>query len=164
MITGPYKYYTVAESIRVAVDAALSNQVQRSCVVPGAIAWDECSCGMLAVSVGRMFLSDNFPEEQSERVGGCQSAWEVCDIVIQVIRCAPLPPDGEMAPTCEALDTAAQIMAVDLQETLAAVSLWICEHRYTDINDGLVMPTEPQGPEGDCVGSEMHVLIGFARG
>lgn len=164
MITGALKFYTVAEAVRVAVDAALTNAVQRSCVVPGAIAWDECDCGMLAVSVGRVYLSDNFPQEQTERDGTCDAAWEVVEIVVQVIRCVPGPDSQGKSPSCADLDTAAQVMAADTQQALAAVALWICNSRNTLVVDGLIMPTEPQGPEGDCAGPELHALVALPRG
>lgn len=163
MITGPLKYYTVAESIRVAVDAALTG-LGRSCVVPGAIAWDECDCGMLAVSIGRVYLSDTFPEEQTERIGNCQAAWEVVEIVVQVIRCVPGPDDQGNSPTCAQLDGAAQIMATDTQKALAAIALWICNNVNVTIIDGLISPMDPQGPEGNCAGPELHALVALPRG
>lgn len=164
MITGALKYYTVAEAIRVAVDAALTNAVQRSCVVPGAIAWDECDCGMLAVSIGRVYLSDVFPDEQGSVTGNCQASMEVVEIVVQVIRCVPGPDDQGDPPTCAQLDTAAQIMAADTQQALAAIAVWICQALDTQIFYGLITPTLPQGPQGDCAGPELHVLIALPRG
>src|SRR3990172_10621502 len=61
MITGELKWYTVASTIEQAVYAELTTKPDRHSVVPGAIAWDECDCGLLAVSVARIFLSETFP-------------------------------------------------------------------------------------------------------
>jgi hypothetical protein len=64
-----------------------------------------------------------------------------------------------------ALDAAAQIMMTDLQQALAAIALWICASRDSGlIVDGMIMPSDPQGPEGDCVGSELHAVIALPRG
>jgi hypothetical protein len=154
----------VAEAIRLAVDAALTNSVERSGVVPGLIPWDDCSCGMLAVSVGRVFLSDDFPNEQAERISPCDAAWEVAEIVVQVIRCAPSIPEGKMDPTVAAQDLAAQVLAADGQQTLAAITSWICNKRGLDIIDGITTEMTSEGPEGGCVGLQLHALIGLPRG
>lgn len=164
MYSGDLKFYTAAKSIQQAVDTALSNEVERSGVVPGAIAWDDCTCGMLAVSIGRIYLSDEFPFELDNVRGNCQAAWEVAEIVVQVIRCAPQPPSQQVAVDEDDLDTAAQIMAADSEQALRALSEWICTHKNTDIVDGLVLSIEPQGPSGMCVGPEYRLRIGFIRG
>lgn len=165
MYIGSLKYYRVAKGILDAVNAALTNQVNRASVVPGDIAWDESNCGLLAVSIGQVFLSDNFPEPAETMIGGqCEAAWEVVQIFVQVVRCAPQPPVGELAPTTVAQDTAAQIMAQDTQQALSAIVLWICQNRDTNIVDGILVPVEPQGPEGDSVGVQFSALICLPRG
>lgn len=159
------KFYDAAKSIQQAVDAALSNQVERSGVVPGSIAWDDCSCGLLAVSIGRTYLSDEFPFEKDTVTGNCQAAWEVAEFVVQVIRCAPSPADGQVAPEEDDLDTAAQVMAADSAQTLDALASWVCSHKTaSDIIDGIILSVEPQGPDGSCVGSEFRVRVAFPRG
>lgn len=163
MFTGPTKYYQAAKSVQEAVDAALSNQVERSGVVPGAIAWDDCSCGLLAVSIGRTYLSDQFPYEQDSKTGNCQAAWEVCELIVQVIRCAPQPADGQVSPDEDDLDSAAQVMAADAQQTISALSTWGCDHVDVDVVDTILLGVEPQGPDGDCVGSEFRFRVAFIR-
>jgi hypothetical protein len=163
MWMGPTKYYQAAKSVQQALDAALTNQVDRSGVVPGAIAWDDCSCGMLAVSIGRVYLSDSFPMEQDNRVGNCDSAWEVIELIIQIIRCAPQPEDGQVSPDEDEMDNAAQVMAADAQQIVAALSVWGCAHRNVDVVDTILLGVEPQGPDGACVGSEFRFRIGFPR-
>lgn len=159
------KFYDAASSIQQAVDTALSNEVERSGVVPGAIAWDECACGLLAVSIGRTYLSDEFPYEKDTVTGNCQAAWEVAEYIVQVIRCAPQPADGQISPDEDALDVSAQVMAADAAETLDALANWICSHKNTsDIIDGIVIAVEPQGPAGDCVGPEFRLRVAFPRG
>jgi hypothetical protein len=166
MYSGPTKFYLVAKAILDVVQPGLTNAVDRFSVVPGAIAWDECPCGLLAVSVGRIYLSDTFPAEIEQPVGmDCDPAYEVAEIIVQIVRCAPQPlGSGEISPTTAAQDTAAQIMAADTQEVLVLVSQWICDNRGTNISDGLVYGIDPQGPEGDCVGIELRAVIGLHRG
>lgn len=162
---GPTKYYQVAEAVHGVVDAALSNQINRSTVVPGAIAWDEAACGLLAVSVGPIYLSDNFPEAQERPTGfACDAAWEVVTIIVQVIRCAPQPGDGEISPDPAAQDATAAVMAADAAETLKAISQWICQQRGETIVDGILGQIEPQGPEGDSVGIQISVAVALPRG
>ena len=69
MISGPGKWYTVAETLRQAVHTELTTTPQRSGVVPGQIAWDECDCGLLAVSVAQIYLTETFPDPLSRRFG-----------------------------------------------------------------------------------------------
>lgn len=165
MFSGPTKFYQVAAGILAAVDAAVTTQLERKGIVPGAIAWDECACGMLAISIGQAYVSEEFPEPAGSAVGNaCDAPLEVVEIIIQVIRCAPLPTNSGMSPTVQAQDSAALIMARDQQETLQGVTQWICDNRDINIMDGLPMPSVPQGPDGDCVGIEQRCLISLLRG
>lgn len=165
MFTGSAKYYSTAQAVHGAVESALSNEINRSAIVPGAIAWDEAPCGLLAVSVGQVYLSDNFPAPAEAVIGGqCAAAWEVCQIVVQVIRCAPLPGDGEIAPTVESQEAVAAVMATDAAEVMKSINDWICQRRDIDIVDAIMFPIEPQGPEGDAVGIQTTVLVCLPRG
>lgn len=165
MITGELKWYTVAETLRAAIHAALTDTPQRSGVVPGAVAWDACDCGILAVSVGPITLSDNFPEELTTRVSaGCDAAWEVGEILIQIIRCAPNPDVNALHPTVAELDASAREVARDAYETLRATSHELCAMRDNDdIVDFLIRTQTPQGPSGGCVGTELRVQVGLER-
>jgi hypothetical protein len=165
VITGELKWYTVAETIRAAVHTGLTVAPQRSGVVPGAIAWDECDCGMLAVAQNRVFLSDSFPETYTAPAGvRCDAAWEVGEYTVQVIRCAPNPEGQALAPPVAALDASAQEVARDTYEVLKAVSQTLCQmHDASDIADFLLLPLTSQGPEGGCVGVEVMFLVGLWR-
>lgn len=165
LITGPLKWYTVAETIRSTVDAALTEKPARSGVVPGAIAWDECDCGLLAVSVARVYLSDTFPQQVSVKTGACDATLEVGEFVVQLIRCAPNPPSLEaMAPTVAELDASAQEILQDAYELLKAVSVKLCEmNADREIRDFFVNPLVAQGPSGGCVGNELRFLVALAR-
>lgn len=166
LISGELRWYTVAETLRAAAYTAMAESSvgapNRSCVVPGTIAWDECDCGLLAVSVARTYYSDNFPGEQAEKVGAgsCRPAWDVAEIVVQAIRCAPSPQGQDLSPTCTALDASAREVATDAAVVKSAVSLELCRMEDgNEIIDYLVQGQTVQGPQGGCVGSELRVLV-----
>lgn len=165
LITGPLKWYTVAETLRAEIDSELTVKPTRSGVVPGAIAWDECDCGLLAVSVARVYLSDTFPQPLNVKVGACDATLEVGEFVAQLIRCAPNPPGLEdLSPTVADLDLSAQEILRDAYELLKAVSVKLCEmNRDREIPDFFVNPLTAQGPSGGCVGNELRFLVALAR-
>lgn len=165
MITGPLKWYTVATTLEAAVYAELTTKPDRHSVVPGAIAWDACDCGLLAVSVARIYLSDAFPAPLTAKTGACDAAWEVGEYVVQLIRCAPNPESLENpAPTTAALDASAQEILTDAYELLKSVSETLCQmNKDRDIIDFFLNPLTAQGPSGGCVGNEVRFLVGLAR-
>jgi hypothetical protein len=165
LITGPLKWYTVAETVRLAIMADLTTLPDRSGVVPGAIAWDECDCGLLALSVARVYLSDTFPQPVTVKTGACDATIEVAEVVVQLIRCAP-GADGvaSLAPTVAELDASAQEILQDAYELLKAVSETLCEmKRDRDIWDFFINPLTAQGPSGQCVGNELRFLVALPR-
>lgn len=166
LITGELKWYTVAETVRLAImDDLAANLPDRSGVVPGAIAWDACDCGLLALSVARIYLSDAFPQPLTVRTGACDAAWEVAEVVAQLIRCTPGPASLEdPAPTVAELDTSAQEILTDAYLLLRAVSEQLCAmKRDREIIDFFVNPLTSQGPSGQCGGSELRFLVALPR-
>ena len=165
MITGPLKWYTVAAALEQAVYAELTTKPDRHGVVPGAIAWDECDCGLLAVSVARIFLTEAFPDELSRRIGNaCDAPYEVAEVVIQVIRCVPGASDQTIAPTVAELDASAQEILRDAYEMLKAVSVKLCQmNDARDISDFMLRPLTAQGPTGVCGGNELRAYVALLR-
>lgn len=166
LITGPLKWYTVASAVEQAVYADLTVKPDRHSVVPGAIAWDACDCGLLAVNVARVYLSDAFPAQLVSKVGTrCDAAWEVGEFVVQLIRCAPNPESMENpAPTMAALDASAQEILTDAYELLRSVTETLCQlNDARSIVDFFVNPLTAQGPSGGCVGNELRFLVALAR-
>src|SRR5690606_3936094 len=104
VISGELKWYTVASRLEQAAYNALTDTPDRHGVVPGAIAWDACDCGMLAVSIAQVYPSETFPDPQAAPVGACQAPWEVAEVVVQIIRCAPNAEGQSLYPTAAALD------------------------------------------------------------
>jgi hypothetical protein len=165
MITGELKWYTVASTLEQAVYAELTTKPDRHSVVPGLIAWDECDCGLLAVSVGTIYLTETFPDPLTRRVGNaCDAPWEAAEVIIQVVRCAPNPDDPMTAPTTAELDTSAQEVLRDAYEMLRAVSVKLCQmNRDREIADFILRPLTSQGPSGGCVGNELRAVVSLAR-
>jgi hypothetical protein len=165
VITGPLKWYTVASAIEQAVYAELTTKPDRHSVVPGAIAWDECDCGLLAVSVARIFLTETFPDELSRRIGNaCDAPYEVGEFVMQVVRCAPNADDPLAAPTTDELAASAQEVLRDAYEMLKGASVKLCEmNRARDISDFMLRPLTAQGPSGGCVGNELRAYVSLPR-
>lgn len=164
MITGPLKWYTVASMLEQAVYADLTTQPDRHSVVPAAIAWDACDCGLLAVSRAQIYLSEQFPSPVAQPVGNCGAPYEVGEYVIQIIRCAPNPDDQTGAPTTEELDASAQEIERDAYELLKAVSVKVCEMKADgSISNFLLRPLTAQGPSGGCVGNELRLFVALGR-
>lgn len=165
MISGELKWYTVATRLRDAVYDELTTKPSRSGVVPGQIAWDECDCGLLAVSLARIFLTETFPDELSRRIGNaCDAPYEVGEFVIQVIRCVPGASDQTIAPTVAELDTSAQEILRDAYEMLNGASVELCEmNSAREISDFMLRPLTAQGPTGVCGGNELRAYVALPR-
>lgn len=163
-ITGPTAFYQVASTVLDQVQQEVTTagfQLHRTGIVPGRIAWDECECGTLVASLGRMWYSNNFPEPAT--VSQCGAAIICGDITFQILDCAPQPKVGELAPTVTALDaSAAEVMATAwIMMTTVACALTGLEDRW-EIMGQLVQPLLVTGPEGACVGSEVTASVGVA--
>lgn len=158
----------LATEISAAVATTLGGELNRVCVVPGAIAWDECDCGALYVSVNKWFLSETFPlnaQGADPRTTPCELPWLVGDITIQIMRCAP-QPEGRtsIAPACAALENAARITAVDAYTVLTTTLSVLCGLKEDDIIiDFSLGEQTASGPEGACVGSELHAFVAVPR-
>lgn len=164
--TGATKFFDLGTVLLGLIQAALPVAVQRACMVPGSIPWDACECGMLAISVDRIYLSDRFPEQQTEVVGSCQPAWEVAEYVVQIIRCAPVPQDNTtIYPTEQAMTTAAQTLLGDAWTVLTTTASFLCQEKDdNDLIDYVIDQQATMGPEGGCVGTELRFLVGMPRG
>ena len=164
MISGDDRWYQVCDRITTAIVAELTLPVCRAGVVPGLIAWDDCSCGLLATTWALLMGSSVFPQEQVYVEGNCDTPWEVAEVAVQVIRCSP-SPDGEAnAPTVAALAATARQMDTDATQMRRACMQLLCGLKDSyDIVDFLVARNTPQGPEGGCVGSELRMYVALPR-
>ncbi|WP_051705193.1 hypothetical protein [Streptomyces sp. NRRL S-455] len=165
MITGASRWYLVGNNLVASVRNGLSSKPKRASMVPGEIVWDSCDCGgMLAVTLSRLYLSENFPEESETVTGACQPPYEVGQFTVAVVRCAPQPAGAEAAPPVDELDAAAGLLLQDATEMLDAVTATLCRLRNDDqVLDYFVTPVEPVGPEGGCVGVNLTVRVCLVR-
>lgn len=171
MLTGPLAFYTVARGIATAIDNALVDKLggrpQRVSVVPGDIAHDDCSCGALYVTAGDFFLSDDFPQgglSAGTREGPCELAWAVSRIDIQLMRCAPSPVGTALAPTVQALDTAAQLYVSDAYVVRTTTLRYLCGLQAADqIVDFALGDQSRNGPSGGCVGTSLTAYVSLPR-
>lgn len=162
VLTGTDRWYNLGSALVTRVRAVLTASVSRYGMVPGDIAWDNCTCeGVLAVTVPRIYRSEVFPEEAEGTVGvSCQAPYEVAEYTVSVIRCAPVPDGTEQAPPADELDTAAGLLLQDMTETMAGVHSYLCALKREDVvDDFLVTPAESAGPEGACVGFTLRVRV-----
>lgn len=170
MITGPLGFYTVANGLATAIDAALVGTIggrpQRVSVVPGDIAHDECDCGALYVSPADYFLSDTFPQGLSADVRNtpCELAWTVSRVTIELMRCAPNPIGTATSPTVKALDDAAKIYVSDAYVVRTTTLAYLCSLKSSDnIIDFLLADQNRSGPSGGCVGTSLTVYVALPR-
>ncbi|GAA3852534.1 hypothetical protein GCM10023084_03460 [Streptomyces lacrimifluminis] len=164
MISGELKWYEVASRLEQAIFADLTVPPDRHGVVPGAIAWDACDCGLLAVSVGQTYPTEQFPNPALVRVGGCDAPWEAAEIIMQVVRCTPTHDDQGNPPTTAALDTSAQEILRDAYQMMRAVSTTLCQmNKDREISDFVMRANTPQGPSGACGGNELRAVVSLPR-
>jgi hypothetical protein len=161
---------TVVDTLIAAVRAALAGtdagEPARVCEVPGELAWDDCDCGVLAVSVDGPYLSTVLPTEAAgvDLASACPPPYEAVDMTVSVVRCAPGPDDRGNPPTCEALTAAAITWFDDLDAVRSALACALLELRDADtVVDFTLGETVPAGPEGGCVGSDTHLTVGFVN-
>lgn len=171
-LRGPDAFYAVASILVTGVSdelvGSLGGAVARASVVPADVVWDDCSCGLLAVTVTRFFLSDNFPADSTStgeiRIGPCDLPWVVGEIHLEVVRCAPLPTGDALAPTVEALDESARILLSDASLALRRATQELCALKEEDlIVDYVTGEQTAVGPLGDCVGTDLRLLVALER-
>lgn len=138
----------------------------RACVVPGEIVWDECTCGLLAVSWRLMGTGPAFPIIDAETPqSNCGSRAMTVQVTVAALRCAASPDDNGNAPTCAQLEDGAFQMLADATAVRDAVTCCLRD-MYDDLTiaDFALGQTLPAGPEGACEGSTLDMFIGWTRG
>lgn len=152
------------DEINMRLQETSAGQPERVCVYPGLIAWDDCTCGQLAGSITRIYPSEEFPQPfsaaRTATGSNCLPPYIVAEMTVSLVRCAPIPQGDSLAPTCTALDAAAQVWVKDAAVTRAGV---IC--RLQDLKDANTIidfrfeNQTPVGPEGGCVGTDVQALV-----
>lgn len=138
----------------------------RSCVVPGEIVWDECTCGMLAVSWRVMGTGAAFPILDAEvPLSNCAARVMIVAVTIASLRCASSPDDNGNGPTCAQLEADAYQLLADSVAVRDMVTCCLRDlHDTFAIAEFAIGQTLPAGPEGGCAGSTLDLMIGFTRG
>lgn len=169
-LTGPTASFVAAsevlDAIRAAIDGGPTELPRRAGIVPGSIAWDNCEdCGQLALSMGRAYLSSDFPvEDQQSSHANCAAAWLVAGYSVQLIRCAPMPSSAGVPPGMDALSSSASVIQADLTIILEAIETQLCAMVQNDeIIDYTLTQGSIVGPEGACVGSQLDFSVAFHR-
>lgn len=155
--------YTVLARVRDAIVAEyLTRNVvpTRYGVVPGAIAWDGCeTCGQLALSKSRDFLTNQFPIEVTSTDLGPGGLLGF-DLVTQTIRCVPMPDDRGNPPLMVDLDESAQLIINDGYSQLCATITTLEQMKnQLEIVDYLIRQQLYPGPEGGCAGAELIFTV-----
>jgi len=135
----------------------------RNYVVPGALAWDECECGLLAIEWLSAPYTGVFPNPRQTLSDGCKPLLAL-QTKLTVLRCAPNPgPHGE-APSSDALIAAAATNLDDLEAVLRGVSIGCRALLDNNVILEFAMDApNPAGPEGGCVGITQQIYLGFAN-
>ncbi|TDC23419.1 hypothetical protein E1265_12845 [Streptomyces sp. 8K308] len=183
MALTPFAVHDLAEAVLGCVCAALDQAAAeidgqpgcpdcRACVVPGAPAWDGCDdpCsdqragGQLTVNIARLYPSGiNFPAENRDVQGarGCiPPPVTAVELVITLLRCAPMPDETGCPPRCTDLNAAARILHVDAVTVYNALLCCLPATGGGRRGRRFVLGTQRTvGPEGGCVGIEQRVTV-----
>src|SRR6266540_3291938 len=147
-------------------DGGLVELPERIGLYPGAIAWDACDCGMFLIAPTRQYFSENFPfEEVTLTATPCNFPWLVIEYIVQAIRCAPLPQEGQLFPSLVELESSAKTVIHDSYYLLEGTAKILCSLKENrEIVDYRITELIVQGPEGGCVGSELRFSTAIRRG
>lgn len=169
-ISGDDPAFTIAGAILDCAYNAVDNtgalEIKRKCVVPGAIAWDSCQCGQLVISESRRYGSSNFPLEEVDNEAECGEPYLVVSLTLSLTRCVPISSATGVPPSCDVLSVAAAQLMRDKRNIRSAVMC--CLTQIYDASGSVLMgfqlgAHETVGPEGQCAGSELTILLGFAN-
>lgn len=149
-----------------------TNQLQRVFYQLGDVAWDNCQCGMLALSLGRMYLSRNFPVDTTQlKVGNCATNYHVQDCQLLIVRCFPIEGDDSnnalvTPPKVADLEAATQVVfadAVIAWQTLDCMLNSMFKASPQQVAEYVVQDWNQLGPLGGCGGLSINFKIGWMR-
>lgn len=162
-IRGPRALYDIATLMLDRLGQDLEGDaVDRVVIYPGEIVWDHCECGMLAAGIDMTLVSDTFPAQST--VSPCGGASYVGALTFGIVRCAPQPPEEDIAPAVEDLTAAAALSMSDQWHLITTVDCVLAELQDSyQIMDALV-GRAVSVTRGDCLGSSLTVQIQFMRG
>lgn len=165
----PLAFFTivtgVGECVRAELAGTAAGEPGRVCLsVPGAIAWDGCDCGQLALTVNRIYGSRTFPTEAQETGDEqtCGLPLAVADVTVSILRCVAGPDDQGNPPTCAQLFADAQKWHADTYAVRHAAACCLRDMvENKTIVEWRMGATIAAGPEGLCAGSTTQLLVGL---
>jgi hypothetical protein len=172
----PFAGFELAEHLRDCILPYLAMTTKgvpdRVCILTGEVAWDDCECGQLAVSLDTQYESATFPEPWTGSENGgtrkCGAPLFVYQYTVSMLRCSPIG-DEDAPPSCEALSAAARVTVEDAWSVRTGLMCCMCAG--TTRTDGVklferywVGPQIEVGAQGGCQGSAITVSIGVTNG
>lgn len=164
-VNTPLAFYniasTVLECIRSRIEAAGLPDFQRVCVIPGEVAWDDCSCGQLTITNPSQYGSVSFPfPTDGTRDTQCGAPYQVSTFEVTALRCAPNPDRNGHPPKCSTLDAAAKLLYQDKYYMRIAAQCCLSQMRDENfIEDFTFLTMNEVGPRGGCVGATMTFSV-----
>lgn len=135
----------------------------RAVVTVGEIAWDQCPCGQLAVSLVEMFPADSFPTLTLSGSVRCPPRLWVMRYAVEMLRCASGSTGTGDPPTPTQLAADALLAVKDAHAVRAAVRCCLNdEAKASRVVDFAVGRQVMVGPQGGCVGSDLDVYVSLA--
>ena len=135
----------------------------RAIVTVGQIAWDECPCGQLAVTLVEMFPAETFPTFTLRGSIRCPPGLWIAHYTVEMLRCASGSSDTGTPPTPAALASDALLAVKDAHAVRAGVRCCLevegAAARIIQFGVGRQLMV---GPQGGCVGSDLDVYIALA--
>lgn len=135
---------------------SLSEPVAESYVIVGELAFDEC-CGVLAAAPTRTFKTVNFPTAATD-LTNCDSSLLAVDIVIFLLRCAPVIDAQGNVPTPAEMSAAFTAASHDAAVVLNAM--------MADMPEGwerASLEQEFDGADGGCIAVATRMTIGLPQ-
>jgi len=174
----PFALFDIAVHIKECIEpwleATTAGLPERSCVVAGEIAWDDCECGQLAVSIVNDFEATGTTTARTatETPGRreCGPPLFIGNYLVSMLRCAPETTD-EAPPTCEAIEAATRIAVEDAWAVRAGIVCCLTSAIKDRLENGTrlyvdftIGTQQFVGPSGLCMGSEVPVSVTIHNG
>lgn len=159
--------HDLAVAMRDCVTAELVTQAlpapDRKVVTVGEIAWDDCPCGQLAVTLVDVFPADNPPTPTLGLWSKCPPRTRVAHYTVELLRCAHATTGVGTPPTPAELATDALLAVKDAWAVRQGVGCCLRDLTVSNTIADFSLGTQTMvGPAGGCVGSDLAVYVVMA--
>lgn len=132
----------------------------RSVVTVGQIAWDECPCGQLAVTLLEVFPSVSPPNPGLSLWFRCPPDSLILHYVAEILRCAHGTTGVVSPPTPTELGADALMVVKDAWAVRQGIGCCLrTQVRNRNIVDYTIGTQTMVGPAGGCVGSDLDLYV-----